>query len=134
MKRWMVAATLAVLVSVGGNAHAIEGLTGSTWGTMLYNFGHDDLQTLGNFSQGIDWFEWRGSRFTTYAALRWRYQSNEGMTFNAWGPAVGAAIKRGPVRVGTEYYWEQLQVGTANNRGLVFVDWFHDWDLMTLFK
>jgi hypothetical protein len=131
----MMAAVIGAMVSVGGVAQAIEGLTGSTWGTVLYNFGHEDLQSIGNLSQGIDWFERRGYRFTTYAALRWRYQSNDGAFFNAWGPAVGAAIKRGPVRLGTEYYWERTQTSPdVNNRALVFVDWYYDWDLLTLFK
>jgi hypothetical protein len=134
MKKWLVLLAFCAVLSGGGVAYAIEGLTGSTWGTVLYNFGHDDLQTLGNLSQGIDWFEKRGYRFTTYAALRWRYQSNEGLTFNAWGPAVGAAVKKGNIRWGTEYFWERKQDSNNNKRALVFVDWYYDWDLLKWFK
>jgi hypothetical protein len=142
MKRWtgclVVGVIVVVLGGVGllwtGPAQAIEGLSGSTWGTTLYNFGHDDLQTMGSLNQGIDWFEKHGYRFTTFAALRWRYQSNEGQSFNAWGPALGASIKKGPVRFGAEYYWEQKQLSPNSDRALLFVDWYYDWDLLKLFR
>lgn len=139
MKRWAGCLVVVGLVLAwSGSAQAIEGLSGSTWGTVLYNFGHDDLQSLGHLKQGIDWWEKQGYRFSTYTALRWRYQSNEGQFFNAFGPALGAEIKKGPISVGAEYYWEHTQSsnnpGNENDRALIFVDWYYDWDLLKLFR
>lgn len=130
----MMAVVFAVMMPAGGIAHAIEGLTGSTWGTVIHNFNDDRFQTLGNLEQGIDWFERQGYRFNTYTALRWRYQSNEGRFFNAWGPALGVAMKKSFMRVGAEYYWEHQQDDNGEGRALIFADWYYDWDLMTLFK
>jgi len=139
MKQWMVGIlVLGAVVLHAGAARAIEGLSGSTWGTVIENIGHEHFQTLGNLNQGIDWFEKDGYRLNTYVELRWRYQSTDGQFFNAYGPALGAAVKKGPLRLGAEYYWERDQssnnAGNLDDRALVFVDWYYDWDLMKIFK
>ena len=138
MKRWMGCLVVGAVLLWTGSAHAIEGLTGSSWGEVLNNFGHDHLQTLGNLNQGIDWWEKNGYRFNTYVSLRWRYQSSDGEYFNAYGPALGAAVRKGPIRLGAEYYWEHDQSsnrpGNEDDRALIFVDWYYEWDLMKLFK
>lgn len=136
MTRWLAIAAFCAVMSWGGWAHAIEGLTGSTWGTVIHNFNDDRFQTLGNLSQGIDWFERSGYRLNTYSALRWRYQAHEGTFFNAWGPALGIAVKKSGVRLGAEYYWEVKQDPGRNHdgRALIFADWYYDWDLLKVFK
>ncbi|MBI3621563.1 MAG: hypothetical protein HY208_05175 [Nitrospirae bacterium] len=133
MKRWLGCLVVGSVLVWTGSAHAIEGLTGSTWGTVIHNFNEDRFQSLGNVTQGIDWIEKGGYRLNTYGALRWRFQSNEGFYFNAWGPALGASIKKGPVRFGAEYYWEWSESKDHNGRALIFGDWYYDWDLLKLF-
>ena len=134
MRRWLGMAAFSAVLLWSGWAHAIEGLSGSTWGTVLQNFNDDRFQTLGNLNQGIDWIERRGYRFSTYASLRWRYQSNEGQFFNVWGPALGVAMKKKLFRFGAEYYWERQQDDNHEGRALIFADWYYDWDLLKLIK
>jgi hypothetical protein len=133
MKRWFGVLVVCAAVHVGGTAYAIEGFSGSTWGTMLHNFNDDRFQTLGNLNQGIDWVTFHGFLLTTFAEVRWRYQSNNGVDFNAWGPAVGVAVKRSSVRFGAEYYSE-IKQNSDNHEGraVIFMDWYYGWDLKHL--
>jgi len=133
MKRWIWCFVVGTVLFWTGSAGAIEGLTGSSWGTVIQNFNGDRFQTLGYLSQGIDWFEKEGYRLNTYGALRWRYQSNEGTYFNAYGPALGVSVRKSFFRFGAEYYWEMDEAANHNGRALIYADWYYDWDLLKLF-
>jgi hypothetical protein len=133
MRRWAAVLVVGAVVLWATPAFAIEGLTGSTWGTVIQNFNDDRFQTLGYLNQGIDWFEKEGYRLNTYGALRWRFQSNQGSYFNAWGPALGVSVKKSFFRFGAEYYWEWSESDNHNGRALIYGDWYYDWDLMKLF-
>lgn len=133
MRRWATYLVMGAVLLWAAPAHAIVGLTGSTWGTVIDNFNGDRLQTLGYLNQGIDWFEKEGYRLNTYGAIRWRYQSNEGADFNAYGPAVGISVKKSHFRFGAEYYWEWKESDNHNGRALIFGDWYYDWDLLDVF-
>ena len=132
MKKWLAVLVFFAIFYGGGEAFAIEGFSGSTWGTALHNFNDDRFQTLGNLTQGIDWFEFNGFLFTTFAEVRWRYQAHDGVHFNAWGPAVGVAVKKSSVRIGVEYYSEYKQDDDHEGRALIFMDWYYSWDLKKL--
>jgi hypothetical protein len=133
MKRWVKYLVMSAVVLWAAPAHAIEGLTGSTWGTVIHNFDDDRLQTLGYVNQGIDWFEKAGFRLNTYAELRWQFQAHQGLYYNSWGPSLGVAVKKSHFRFGAEYYWERRQWSNNSGHALVFVDWYYDWDLLKLF-
>jgi len=133
MKRWIRRLVVVAVVLWATPAHAIVGLSGSTWGTAIQNFNDDRLQTLGYVNQGIDWFEKEGFKLNTYVQLRWQYQAHQGLYYNEWGPSLGIAVKKSFFRAGVEYYWEQVQWDEHHSHALVFVDWYYDWDLLKLF-
>jgi len=130
MKRWVKLLVLGAIMLWAAPAHAIVGLTGSTWGTVIDNFNGDRFQTLGYLYQGVDWYEKEGYRLNTYGAMRWRLQSNDGTYFNAYGPALGVSVKKSFFRFGAEYYWEYSQSDNHNGRALIYGDWYYDWDLL----
>ncbi len=135
MNKWLGLIVFCIVLHVGGSASAIEGLTGSTWGTVIHNFDSADrLLVMGNLNQGIDWFEVKGVRFTTFAELRWRYLAPDGEFFNAWAPALGVSLSKWGLRLGAEYAWEKKFNEPDDNRALIFVDWYYGWDLKKLFK
>lgn len=111
----------------------IEGLSGSTWGELTYESGDtfSGPTAQGYFRQGIDWVSIKQYKLDTFAALHYRFRTDNSDYYNTFGPALGVEIKKGPVNVGVQYYWERFtELQRSNNQLQFFMSWWHGWDLM----
>jgi hypothetical protein len=114
-------------------AWAIEGYSGSMWGTVIYDATDTNPKTLGSIRQGIDWVKLYDLKLSTYAQFRYRFEQEEAEFFNAYGPSLGAAISRGSLRVGWEHQWERFSgLNKLENSSLFYVEWWFGWDLKNL--
>ena len=111
----------------------IEGLSGSSWGELTYESG-DSLSgpsAQGYLKQGIDWITIHHYQLDTFAALHYRFRTDNSDYYNAFGPALGVELKKGPVNIGVQYYWERFtELHRSNNQLQVFVNWWYGWDLL----
>jgi len=140
MKRnaFALASVLLVLAMLAGNACAIEGLRGQTWGEMrqeLPKDGDSNLLLQGWVRQGVDWVKWDKLTLNTYATLRYRADSEKLDFNNSVGPGLGIALEaycpRGVVgSIGVEYIWDRYFEADRNDQKVVlFVNWYAWWDL-----
>ncbi len=87
-------------------ASAIEGLPGSTWGTLTHANGVSGDGVMGWVNQGIDWTTLPGGiTLNTYAEYRYRAQTKQKDYYNAYGPALGLEFRKWFLKLGTDYYW-----------------------------
>lgn len=127
-----IMAIIAALTFVAGpsTARAIEGLPGSIWGTAIYDITEDNPKTLGQIRQGVDWFKLYGLNVSTYAEFAYRFEREEAEFFDAYGPALGVALRRGSLRVGWEYEWEHFpKLEQTQGASQIFAEWWYGWDL-----
>lgn len=131
------AAALAALL-VTSNAQAIVGLRGATWGELRQELPKDfpdNLVLQGWVKQGVDWVEWRHARLNTYAALRYRWDSESYDWNNTIGPALGISLdlytaKGLSATAGVEYIWDRYVESDRNDNKLaIYVGWYGWWDL-----
>ena len=135
MKLWIFCSVVLFVISMGGNAGAIEGFSGSTWGTVFHEAAEDETFALGNISQGIDWLSYKGFRLTTFAQFRYRFQSPRGETFNAYGPSLGISVEKWGLELGTEYIWQYRDTTQSIEDGpRIFLEWYYGWDLKKLVR
>ena len=122
-------------------AQAIEGLPGSTWGTVTDSF-HGNGPALGEggmgwINQGIDWVTLPGGiTFDTYAEYRYRHRAHHKEYYDSWGPALGFEFKISFLRLGMDYYWQKYPswpggVQRSNNREY-YLTGYYQWDLNKL--
>ncbi|MEW6683742.1 MAG: hypothetical protein AB1451_12590 [Nitrospirota bacterium] len=114
------------------SAFGFEGLPGSTWGQASYE--KADIAgpgIIGYVNQGIDWTTLPGDlKVNTFAELRYRFRENNKEFYNAYGPALGAELRRSPWHLGVDYYWEQYpELEERSNRFQFYLRWYHDWNL-----
>ncbi len=126
---WRVAWTTLV---VSTPAFAIEGYPGSMWGRV-----HSELDgvngdgAIGYINQGIDWADIGGIRLNTFLEYRYRLRTQREDSYNAYGPAVGVALKKGSVRAGINYHLERFpKLGDTDEKVTLFIEWYVDWDGM----
>ena len=128
-------AMVLFVISIGGIAHAIEGFSGSTWGTVFHEAAEDETFILSNINQGIDWFNYKGLRLVTFAQFRYRYLTPGGEFFNAYGPSLGISVRKWGVELGTEYIWQYRDDSQGIVEGpRVFLEWYYGWDLKKVFQ
>ncbi len=113
-------------------AYEIEGLPGSTWGTVHYDInGLTGSGAMGFVNQGIDWFTLPGGAVVnTYVEYRYRGRTKEKLYYNSNGPAIGLELRKSYFTVGIDYYRERFPKlnETSNNRSL-YGTWYYDWQL-----
>jgi hypothetical protein len=119
-------------------AQAIEGLPGSTWGTVTDSFHGKGLSLgeggMGWINQGIDWVTLPGGiTFDTYAEYRYRHRAQNKQYYDSWGPALGLEFKVSFLRLGIDYYWQKYPywpggVQRSNNREF-YLTGYYQWDL-----
>jgi hypothetical protein len=130
-----------LLMVVSTPAMGIEGLPGSTWGTITDNF-HGTGTSLGEggmgwINQGIDWFTLPGGiTFDTYAEYRYRHRVQNKQYYDTQGPALGCEFKLSFLRLGMDYYWQKFPfwpggVQRSNSREY-YLAGYYQWDLNKL--
>ncbi len=138
MKLWIFFAVVFCVLGMSGSVGAIEGFSGSTWGTVYHDFhetAEDETFVMGNINQGIDWLSYKGFRLSTFAQFRYRLQSPQGETFNAFGPSLGIAVKKWGLELGTEYIWQYRDSTQSIQEGpRVYIEWYYGWDLKKVFR
>lgn len=111
----------------------IEGLSGSTWGQLTYETG-DSLSgpsAQGYIKQGIDWVNINSYKLNTFGSLQYRFRTDNNDFYNAFGPALGLEIKKGPFNMGVQYFWERFnELGISDDKVQFFLNWWHGWDLL----
>ncbi len=116
-------------------AQGIEGLPGSTWGTLTYSpNGLTGSGAMGWINQGIDWITLPGDiTFNTFAEYRYRHRTKQNQYYDAQGPALGLEFKKSFLRLGFDYYWEVLPEWPGgvqrSNSGELYLSGYYDWDL-----
>lgn len=133
----------AAALAAPGDAAAIEGFPGSTWGDAYWEIpspGDDDVILEGWARQGVAWRRWRPSRearlvLQTYGTVRYKWDAL-GLDWNNYvGPGLGAALDftapRLPlVTLGVEYVHQwSTRSGVAAPYVAPFLDWYHLWDV-----
>ncbi|MEK6683265.1 MAG: hypothetical protein AABY46_01245 [Nitrospirota bacterium] len=133
MKDFRIWIIVLFLVGIPLPSWAIEGFSGSIWGTAIYETTDSNPKTLGSIRQGVDWFKRYDLTFSTYGQLRYRFERNEAQFFNAYGPSVGMAVRHGSLRLGWEHQWDRLTGPDKTNKtSQIFFDWWYGWDLKNL--
>ncbi len=111
---------------------AIEGLPGSTWGEASHDV--DSLVgsgAMGYVNQGVDWIVLPGGvAFNTYAEFRYRLRSRNNDFYNAYGPLVGAELRKWIFKAGVDYIWERFpNLSETDNKFQYYLRWYDAWDL-----
>lgn len=133
-----IALVLLCLVLCSGNAFAVVGFRGSTWGDLrgeLPKDGNGNLLLKGWLRQGVDWTKWGNVTLNTYATLRYQADT-EGLDYNnSVGPGFGVSLEaysqKGVVAsLGVEYIWDRYTTVDETAQKLVlYVNWYGWWDL-----
>ncbi|HAS17083.1 MAG: hypothetical protein A2035_03060 [Nitrospirae bacterium GWA2_42_11] len=111
----------------------IEGLSGSTWGQVTYESGDtiSGPSAQGYIKQGIDWITIKHYQLDSFASLHYRFRTDNNEYFNTFGPALGIEIKKGPVNIGVQYFWERFtELQESDEQLQFFVNWWYGWDLL----
>jgi hypothetical protein len=129
---------LSCLVLCSGNAQAIVGFRGSTWGDLraeMPKVGDSNLILNGWIKQGVDWTKWGNVTLNTYATLRYQADT-EGLDYNnSVGPGLGISLEayspRGVVAaLGVEYIWDRYTTfDESAQKFVVYANWYGWWDL-----
>ena len=108
------------------------GYSGASWGELRNEGGYGANNTIfyGWIDQGIDWTEIKSMRFSTYVVLRYSLDTQALDYNNYLAPGIGAALRKGPFKLGLEYYPQHyLKSGETDNKIVLFVNWWVGWDL-----
>ncbi len=114
------------------NAVAVEGLPGSTWGSVSQDA--DNIEgpgAIGYLNQGVDWTTLPGGVvFNTFAEFRYRIRGGNKTYYNAYGPALGLELRKWSFHLGMDYYWQRFpELDESSNRLRYYLSWYYDWDL-----
>jgi len=140
MKRSAICAFAVVvcLTSVLGPASAIEGLRGSTWGDIRWDVPKDvenDLIVRGWIRQGVDWTQVGSATLSTYATVRYVWDSRGLDWNNSIGPGVGIALDAWSSKgfagtLAVEYLVDRFyETDRTENKLVVYMGWYGMWDL-----
>jgi hypothetical protein len=131
----LICLTIFCLLFAAGEAKAIDGYPGSTWGIITDSSSNlSGSGGMGWVNQGIDWTTLPGGvELNTFAEYRFRDRSRQPQYYDAQGPAVGLELKKYFLRLGVDYYWEYLPdypggARRSSNRELYLAD-YYGWDL-----
>ncbi len=116
-----------------GQSIAIEGLSGSTWGQITLESGESltGPSAQGYIKQGIDWFKTDGYKLNTFVSFQYRFRTDNNDYYNAFGPSVGAELKKGAFNLGIQYFWERFnELQRSDEKVQFFVNWWYGWDLL----
>jgi len=131
--------TMSTLLPSG--AGAIEGYPGSTWGELRQDFpldrnkGRDNLYLQGWIEQGVEWKRWGNYHLTTYATVRYEWDSLGQDWNNSVGPGAGIGIsyitpKGDNIKLGCEYIYDQhFRTGDDEQKVVLYLRWFSYWNL-----
>ena len=110
----------------------VQGLSGSSWGELS----HDTSSFIGNgiigyVNQGIDWVLLPGGvTLNTFAEFRYRLRSRNNDFYNAYGPALGAELRKENIALGVDYFWERFpDLPETDGKVQYYLRWYFDWDL-----
>jgi hypothetical protein len=129
---------LVCLALLAGNAFAVVGFRGSTWGDLRQEIprdGDSNLILQGWLKQGVDWAKWGNTTLNTYATLRYRLDTEKLDYNNSVGPGFGVSLEayssKGLVASwGIEYLWDRFFQADRTEQKLVFyMGWYGWWDL-----
>ncbi|MCM2357997.1 MAG: hypothetical protein NDI77_07605 [Geobacteraceae bacterium] len=131
---------LASILLSAGQAQAIEGFPGKTWGEFRYEDrldggGIDNTLLYGWIEQGVYWFSWREIKLNTYGTVRYKWDEKGLDWNNSVGPGVGIALEKffpkgAYVRGGAEFLWDRLyKSGESEQKAVLYVNWYGWWDL-----
>lgn len=135
MRYWIGWGMMLCILSTGVVAHAIEGFSGSTWGTVFHEAAEDETFIMSNINQGIDWLNYKGFNLRTFAQFRYRYLTPDGEFFNAYGPSLGISLRKWGMELGAEYLWQYRDDTQGIEEGpRVFLEWYYGWDLKKVFE
>ena len=127
-----VGAIVLLLGVLTSPALAIEGLPGSTWGSVSQDA--DDIEgtgAIGYLNQGVDWTTLPGGVvLNTFAEFRYRLREGNKTYNNAYGPALGLELRKWSFHLGMDYYWQRFpELDESSNRLRYYLSWYYDWDL-----
>ena len=107
----------------------------STWGRLQHDVeGNEGLGSLGWIQQGVDWTTLPGGVvLDTFAAFRWRARARNNQYYDAFGPAVGVDLVKGPVDLSVQYAWRRYPSLERWSSGPeLALTWYFAWDLAKL--
>ncbi|MFH1755396.1 MAG: hypothetical protein ABIA59_06795 [Candidatus Latescibacterota bacterium] len=140
MKRRAIGAALFIgcIVMSASIAFAVEGLRGSTWGDLRYDIPDevdDDLILKGWIRQGIDWAHVGKAMLSTYATVRYAWDSRGLDWNNSIGPGVGIALdawsdKGFAGTLAVEYLVDRYyETDRTEKKVVIYMGWYGMWDL-----
>jgi hypothetical protein len=128
----------ACLATLCGSAHAVEGFRGSTWGDLRYDIPDevdDDLILKGWIRQGVDWTKVGSATLTTYATVRYAWDSRGLDWNNSIGPGVGVALDAWSAKgfagtLAVEYLVDRFyESDRTEKKVVIYMGWYGMWDL-----
>lgn len=140
MKCRVMAAVMcaACMLMVCVPAHAIEGLRGSTWGDLRWDLPEEvdnDLILKGWIRQGVDWTKVGSASLTTYATVRYAWDSRGLDWNNSIGPGVGVALDAWSAKgfagtLAVEYLVDRFyETDRTEKKVVIYMGWYGMWDL-----
>jgi hypothetical protein len=140
MKRSCVRAlvVLGFIVCAACPASAIEGLRGSTWGDLRWDLPEDvdnDLILKGWIRQGVDWTRVGSATLSTYATVRYAWDSRGLDWNNSVGPGVGVALDAWSSKgfagtLAVEYLVDRFyETDRTEKKVVIYMGWYGMWDL-----
>jgi len=142
MKYYLILLLTVVWLAFPSPAPAIEGLPGSTWGTIYEDLPHpgtNDTILNGWVRQGIAWKKW-GEGDTklvldTYGTVRYYWDSRRFDWYSDIGPGGGVSLDlstpHGPlISLGAEYIYQINYVSHTNQPYTnLYLNWYHWWNI-----
>jgi hypothetical protein len=140
MNRYVIFCLFVFFLAVSGNAFAIEGFPGSSWGELRYeNSVRGDAETnlilRGWVKQGVGWTHWKDTYLSTYLAVRFEWDTEQFDWNHSIGPAVGIALDSYNIKdlyltLGAEYIWERFpKTERTEQKAIIYINWYGFWDL-----
>ncbi len=105
---------------------------GDTWGEITRTFDKTEgAGTQGHVEQGVTIAMLPGEiPVNAMAKYYWRLRQYNKPYYNAYGPATGIELVKGPFTAGAEYFWQHYpQPSTQNNNAFFYLRWYYEWDL-----
>jgi hypothetical protein len=129
---------LGFTIHATGPASAIEGLRGSTWGDLRWDLPEEvdnDLILKGWIRQGVDWTRVGPATLSTYATVRYAWDSRGLDWNNSIGPGVGVALDAWSSKgfagtLAVEYLMDHFyETDRTEQKVVIYMGWYGMWDL-----
>ena len=133
-----VAFIAGCLMLLCGSVFAVEGFRGSTWGDLRWDLPEEvdnDLILKGWIRQGVDWTHVGSATLTTYATVRYAWDSRGLDWNNSIGPGVGIALdawsdKGFAGTLAIEYLVDRFyETDRTEKKVVIYMGWYGMWDL-----